>query len=714
MREIITKLCIVRNLNVQKVMRFVVLLSISNLSCIKQQFPPDIEAALKLAKANRSELVSFLKYYQNDSDTLKFEAAKFLVQNMTGSTLLDSSSVEANNIYFELLELENGKNGTKLSSSDIYKLLDSLISVKKLVPQTQEAAYTPDVEVIKFDFLKDNLEKSFEIWRSMSWSKNVSFDDFCNLILPYSCDKRYYNGFRTFFLDKFQHVVDTCQDISDPKVIADIISQQIDEEFTEDLTIFASKYPFLQPITFKNLLKGRIGGCNDINTVKVLAFRSLGIPVAFDWIPNWGNSNSSHFWFRTIEKRNSKDFILNENSPLHTEHIVTGSSYNHFQDDYQLPDSIDISYIRTIPKIYRNGFEHNPKNVFNMYSDQSDIPLMFRDPKLIDVTTEYIETGDLEIPIKYIPKKEHKVVYLLCFNNSDWTPVAWGVITGDKAEFKNLGKNIVYLPATFENDIFTPISLPFLFKKSGEIHYFQNSENTNLELVARMKYPYRSVVRLWANFMVGGRFQLANSIEQMDTTTIHQIDYVPFYKENIDLGSNNRKSRYLIYNFENVKYPIGASDVRADIGDIEIYGNNKQGDEILLSGRAIIGNAGLYGKENFVAFDSNSLTYFEQNEDSSQPKYIGIDLYGNPGWNGIVTKIIFYPRNDGNNIVLDDIYTLYYWHRDRWKRVGSKKGTKSGVLNFKDIPFNSLLLMKNENGKENRIFSYSDGTQFFW
>ena len=42
----------------------------------------NLEKSLKMAGENRSELEKVLEHFENDPDPLKFEAAKFLIENM--------------------------------------------------------------------------------------------------------------------------------------------------------------------------------------------------------------------------------------------------------------------------------------------------------------------------------------------------------------------------------------------------------------------------------------------------------------------------------------------------------------------------------------------------------------------------------------------------------------------------------------------------------
>ena len=62
----------------------------------------NLEKSLKMAGENRSELEKVLEHFENDPDPLKFEAAKFLIENMAPHYHPSGPAVEASDsIYLE-------------------------------------------------------------------------------------------------------------------------------------------------------------------------------------------------------------------------------------------------------------------------------------------------------------------------------------------------------------------------------------------------------------------------------------------------------------------------------------------------------------------------------------------------------------------------------------------------------------------------------------
>lgn len=125
--------------------------------------------ALDFAGENRRELEKVLDYYAGDSQ--KLEAARFLICNMPR--------------YY-------GYEGWRLDSLQKVLLVaeekqfitDSVVRKWTRVP----LYYLPkvyDAQVITADYLIENINLSFKVWKECPWNKNLPFNDFCELILPY-------------------------------------------------------------------------------------------------------------------------------------------------------------------------------------------------------------------------------------------------------------------------------------------------------------------------------------------------------------------------------------------------------------------------------------------------------------------------------------------------------------------------------------------------
>ena len=86
-----------------------------------------------------------------------------------------------------------------------------------------------------------------------------------------------------------------------------------------------------------------------------------------------------------------------------------------------------------------------------------------------DVSSEYFETTDIEINIPDIISRNDKYYYLCIYQLGNWIPVQWGIADANKKiSFKKMGRDIVYLPAFYENKRIIPIGDPFYLDKYGK------------------------------------------------------------------------------------------------------------------------------------------------------------------------------------------------------------------------------------------------------
>ena len=105
-------------------------------------------------------------------------------------------------------------------------------------------------------------------------------------------------------------------------------------------------------------------------------------------------------------------------------------------------------------------------------------------------------------------------------------------------------------------------------------------------------------------------------------------------------------------------------------------------------------------------FDGDTFTPSKQLKEGYS---IGVD-FGKPQ---SLTHIIFYPKNDGNYVIPDNEYELFYYD-NKWVSLG-RKSSKDYSLVYEKVPSNAIYLLKNlTKGREERIFSYENGIQIWY
>lgn len=684
--------CIIEISKIKKLTyRVIIFFTVLLVSCINKPIPADISKITNQYAENKDEIEKLINYYNvNESDSLKLKAAYFLIRNMHGLYSLDSTSVAQNSVYFDAIEHETNKKGSKLSNDSIYYIIDSINSKLNIKPHYNSPKYRPDLKILSSSFLIENIELAFHAWEKFPWSQNTSFEDFCEYILPYRCSDSYSLNARKFFLTKYNWIADSLKECSNPFEIARVIIDDINSWYIEDPTLLAT-FPYLNNSTFSDFLKGKVGSCKHTTEIIITALRAMGIPTAYDCLLNWANSNSSHFWYKIVDDKNDtiNYKLTNLHKPIDTQNIITGSSYAIYPRLNGVPDNVNLYFNRTVSKVYRKSFKKNKLDFGR--KEIENIPPVLRDNRITDVTSRYVECVDLNY--KLHEKHASRIIALLCFDNTKWTVQCIGEICqkNNNVVFKNIGKNIVYMPAIYENGEYYFIDKPFLLKDDGNIHSLDNNGNTR-SITLYSKYPFRSEIELWFAFMIGGKFKVANKKDLSDSKVIHVIDTVPFYEQTKKINIEG-KYKYFIYDYSNV------NNFRYDVGDIYVGNHEING---------FIGNQGVYGHTVKEAFDGDKLSFFSHDETSSM-KHIGIELK-EPSE---IEWIRFAPRNDDNAINRDESYELFYWN-DGWVSLGVKT-SRSNSVTFENVPGNALFLLKNtKGGTENRIFTYLDNKQHFW
>lgn len=76
-----------------------------------------------------------------------------------------------------------------------------------------------------------------------------------------------------------------------------------------------------------------------------------------------------------------------------------------------------------------------------------------------DVTSEYVSNSDVNIEIE---APNHRIGYLCVSERGEWIPIIAAEIKKNRlATFQNMGQNVMYLPAVYENKRIKPAGSPF-------------------------------------------------------------------------------------------------------------------------------------------------------------------------------------------------------------------------------------------------------------
>ena len=629
----------------------------------------DIERSLTLAGDNAVELRKVLDHYsKNIDDSLKYKAAVFLMENMPGHYSFGGKSVD--NFYRavdSVLLVEKNKEVLK-------QKIDSIAKMNNL-PKSAERF--EDIKCVTAEFLINNIERAFEVWPSGGYAHHLNFDQFCEYILPYRVRNEpiefWRDSLAAMYNDIRLHGYNEGWRYSAFHACCELNNRLREETGVYLLPV--STFPIEKYSVLRNM---SIGTCSDYCARAIFAMRAKGIPVVEDFTPQWPYRALGHTW-NVVFSSNGKEYSFG------------GVDTN--PDVIHKPDS-------KLSKVYRRTYALN-KNSLAALCHNEPIPSNLNNLFMRDVTDNYTKTFDVKVETLVSPLQKRKFVYLCVFDNRRWVPVAHAGNKRGGITFENMGYDVMYLPGYFINEGIRPANYPFLLDFKGRIHYYKPDTLDTYNLRFKRKYPSTFRVIGVTRHMIGGEIQAADNPEFDNPQIIHRIEKNPngFYVT-ISLDTLSQCYKY----WRHVSPVAGYGN----IAELQFFGSN---GELLNNKGKIIGTDKTWGNDpkrsRESAFDGDPLTFF----DSSLPDsaWVGLEFPEPVS----VKKIVYLPRNDGNNVTIGDEYELFYCSLYGWRSLG-RKIAKDYFVEFANVPKNAVLWLHNHTrGNEERIFTF-DGRHTFW
>lgn len=620
---------------------------------------------------NRGELVEVLEYYKND--TLKREAAMFLIENMSGKYFYTGELIDKYDTLFSIYDSLH-KSGNHAHNPPVIRR-----AMKKL--QEQYGSLEPhrltlnkDCRYLSSEYLIQNIDWAVKAWQTNPLLRLLDFSTFCEYILPYRAGREYPDVYRERFYNEFHVLRDTCA--NDTTALLKAFRQAIytDRYFGQSQTMWQYS---IDP-SVNQMIRGRKGSCDHTCNLYTWIMRSCGIPIAIDYVMNWGNRGMGHSW----------NVLILENGRT-------------FPFDPFTEKKATLKYKPA--KIFRRMYSTNwlPDDV----PTHKDVPAYLISPSSKDVTHEYVPTFDVKLKCDYIPiQKSIRYAVICTFGDKAWQPIYWGTINNEIVNFKNMAADVCYMAAYYHQGELTPLTKPFILTKEGEIKKIGENLSVKGSITVNRKYPRFQRMDILARKLMRTTIEAANNKEFRNADTLMEINNVPT-DVNDSMLSCSRKYRYVRCHIPN--YRTG------DLAEIIFYGKQSMDSpEIRLEGN-IIGFP-LPDKRNtmpyFMAMDGDPNTYFVKTKGNDG--YVGLDLgVDNKHY---ITRVQFYPRSDANYILIGDTYELCYWQNKQWISIG-KQTAVSHKLTFDNVPQKELYILHNlTRGTEERPFTYENGKQVWW
>jgi hypothetical protein len=367
------------------------------ISC-SSHYSPEIEKVLQLAGNNRKELETTLKHYsRNPADSLKLRAAEFLIINMPNKYSVYYDAPWRNVATVRL---------RWTSSSDKRKVLDTYKLGEQVIQE--------DIKHITAEYLINNIDLAFKVWRERPWGKHIPFDAFCEDILPYRID--------TEPLENWREKVLICFAFMDTVLNQSTISAvEACSKINELLPQFRIDNDFPH-MSFSQLVSSTRGTCDNMAALAAFSMRALGIPVTVEFTPKWIELPTGHAWNAVRDSTGNYVSFMGVDSGPYQPH--QGNTLKK-------------------SKVYRKTFAIQQ----NLPTD--NIPSLLRKNKNIkDVSAEYEDCRDTVIVhLKYPPETPVEYVYLANKYKDQMYPVAWAAIKKDSTvTFTSIGNDVLYFP----------------------------------------------------------------------------------------------------------------------------------------------------------------------------------------------------------------------------------------------------------------------------
>ena len=406
-----------------------------------------IAEVLDSAGSNRSELEAVLDHYKTkDANPQKLLAAEFLIKNMPAHY-----SYAGNEIY-EYYDYAARILANKSLSPEQQR--DSLLFITDLKYRDLPGQIVSDAQIIKADYLISNIDTSYDRWVNCDWASQITFDEYLEWLLPYKAiELQEMDAWRDTLLAHFgkglEHPIKNDVEYNTAIGIADMLRNDAYNGLKRYGLYTRAGLPLLSAHLQATQTYGNIP---DYALTAVLVMRSAGVPAVLDETPVGSRGTAAAKWFVIMSDRGEE---LTSEWDFSTQ--IGGSFFPYERG----------------PKVYRNTYAINPERW--EYRQKAKYQYPFELGKK-DVTSKYFLTSDLAIPIEkgVLKHVKDKYVYIASAVRNDekpWQIVDFGVMKHGKANFHDMGREVLYQVQGYDGNTLIPISEPFILHKDRSIEY---------------------------------------------------------------------------------------------------------------------------------------------------------------------------------------------------------------------------------------------------
>lgn len=409
--------------------------------------PSSVAVVMDSAGSNRSELEAVLDHYKNtDNNPQKLRAAEFLIENMPAHYSYAGSEI------YEYYDYAAGILANKSLSPEQQR--DSLLAITDLKYRDLPNHTVPDAQIIKADYLIQNIDRTYAQWTTCDWARQATFDEYLEWILPYKAVElqeldAWRDSLIAYFGHGLEHPIVNDVEYNTAMGVADMLRSDASHGLNRYGLYTRAGLPLLSAHLQVHQTYGDIP---DYALTAALLMRSAGIPAVLDETPVGSRYTAAVKWY-----------------------VILGDKGDEKTSEWDLSTNIGSVFFpfERGPKVYRNTYAINQERL--AYKENAKFQYPFELAKK-DVTSKYFRTSDLAIPIEKGVRNQlkDKYVYIASAVRSDekpWQIVDFGVMKRGKAQFHDMGREVLYLIYGYDGEVLIPITEPFILHKDCSIEY---------------------------------------------------------------------------------------------------------------------------------------------------------------------------------------------------------------------------------------------------
>lgn len=393
-----------------------------------------------------------VRHYSSPKDSLKLKALYFILENLSDQYHYQGEWVDAYN------KLVIGEKN--ISINDLVNKLDS---IKRIYPTLLYKV--KDEALITNSQLIENIDKAF-ITRKFKWVENLPFDDFCEYVLPYKIGNEKPELRETWLNDEAYLKNDSLLNIKDMFKATAYINNR--------LSWFhgSVNYDFPIDLGYKMSRLIATGTCYSQARMALFQMHAIGLPTTIDFAPSWGNRSSGHYW----------NALIYRHCPYPLD--PTGANIGFYKIGFKGVNRIPYK----VSKVFRQTFSIQNESLRAIADTLEPMPQIFNNRRIKDVTSDYVPTST--VVLEYSSGFLRKFAYLFTFDDHNWIPSYWGIINRNQIFFKNMGRDIVYLPGIYYSlSNIASIGNPFILTTDGQTKELKRNLQITQTLVLTKKYP---------------------------------------------------------------------------------------------------------------------------------------------------------------------------------------------------------------------------------